>query len=252
MIVVSDDGPVRRITLDRPERRNAVTGKLAIELRRALEAAAADDGVRVIVLAGAGPVFSAGIDLDELRGFADAEYFRGVRTDILAAWNLLEQTPKPTIARIQGAAVGVSCELTLACDFRIIAENAIIGLPETKYGAVPDVGAPSRLPSLVGLGKAKELIMTSALIDGGEAERIGLVTAAVPADDLDAAVADLCERLLACSSAAVGRSKLILDAAAKPALAETLRQEIEYQVEVIQSVGLRPEELAERLNQNSS
>lgn len=248
MIVVSDAGPVRTITLDRPERRNSVTGKLAIELRTALDSAAAADEVRVIVLAGAGPVFSAGIDLEELRGFADADYFRAVRTDILTAWNLLEQIPKPTIARIQGAAIGVSCELTLACDFRIIAQDAIIGLPETKYGAVPDVGAPSRLPSLVGLGKAKELVLTSALIDGAEAERIGLVTRAVPAGELDGAVADLCDRLLACSSAAMGRSKLILDAAAKPALQETLRQEIEYQIEVIESVGLRPEALAERLN----
>lgn len=249
MIVVSDAGPVRTITLDRPERRNAVSGKLAIELRQALEEAAAADEVRVIVLAGAGPVFSAGIDLEELRGFADAEYFRGVRTDILAAWNLLEQIPKPTIARIQGAAIGVSCELTLACDFRIIAENAIIGLPETKYGAVPDVGAPSRLPSLIGLGKAKELILTSALIDGREAERISLVTRAVPAEQLDEAVGELCERLLACSSAAIGLSKQILDAAAKPALEQTLRLEIEYQMQVIEGAGLRPEALAERLKQ---
>jgi enoyl-CoA hydratase/carnithine racemase len=117
----------------------------------------------------------------------------------------------------------------LACDLRVMAADAIIGMPETRVGLIPDVGGSSRLPAIVGLGRAKELVMASRLIDGTEAERIGLVNRVAPADGLDAATEQLCGELLACAPVAVCYAKRVLDAAAKPALAVTLEQEVTYQ-----------------------
>jgi enoyl-CoA hydratase/carnithine racemase len=147
---------------------------------------------------------------------------------------------KPTVAQIHGACIGGAMELALACDLRVMAADALIGLPETRVGLVPDVGGSSRLPSVVGLGRAKELIMTGRLIDGREAERIGLVNRVAEADGLDAATDELVAELLACAPVAVGLSKRVLDAAAKPALAATLELEV-----ALQALCAQTEDVAE-------
>src|SRR3712207_7699750 len=131
---------------------------------------------------------------------------------------------KPTICQIHGGCIGGAMELALACDLRVMASDALIGMPETRVGLIPDVGGSSRLPSIVGLGRAKEMIMASKLIDGTEAERIGLVNRVAPADELDAATDQLVDELLACAPTAVGLAKRVLDGVAKPALASTLEQ----------------------------
>jgi enoyl-CoA hydratase/carnithine racemase len=110
-----------------------------------------------------------------------------------------------------------------------MAADAVIGMPETRVGLIPDVGGSSRLPSIVGVGRAKELIMTSKLIDGVEAERIGLVNRVAPAEELEAATDQLVDELLSCAPTAVGLAKRVIDAAAKPALASTLEQEVTIQ-----------------------
>jgi enoyl-CoA hydratase/carnithine racemase len=120
-------------------------------------------------------------------------------------------------------------ELALACDLRVMASDGLIGMPETRVGLIPDVGGSSRLPAVVGLGRAKELVMTGRMIDGTEAERIGLVNRVAAAADLDAATDTLVAELLACAPVAVGLAKRVLDAAAKPALAATLEQEVTAQ-----------------------
>jgi enoyl-CoA hydratase/carnithine racemase len=107
-----------------------------------------------------------------------------------------------------------------------MAADAIIGLPETRIGLIPDVGGSSRLPSVIGVGRAKEMIMTGKLIAGEEAERIGLVNRVAPAAELDAATEQLAGELLACAPIAVGLAKRVIDAAAKPALATTLELEV--------------------------
>jgi enoyl-CoA hydratase/carnithine racemase len=107
-----------------------------------------------------------------------------------------------------------------------MAADAIIGLPETRIGLIPDVGGSSRLPAVVGLGRAKELILTGRFIDGTEAERIGLVNRVAPAEALEAATDQLVGELLACAPIAVGLAKRVLDAAAKPALSTTLELEV--------------------------
>jgi enoyl-CoA hydratase/carnithine racemase len=230
IVLCENRGAVRHVILNRPEKRNALNGELIGALDDAFAAAAADRDVQCVVVRGAGPMFSSGIDLGALGALAeDPTGLATVRAPIVAAWNALERMPKATIAQIHGACLGAAMELALACDLRVMAADAIIGLPETRVGLVPDVGGSSRLPAVVGLGRAKELVMASKLIDGTEAERIGLVNRVAPADELDAATAALVGELLACAPVAVGHAKRVLDAAAKPALAATLEHEVTVQ-----------------------
>ena len=137
--------------------------------------------------------------------------------------------PKATIAQIHGGAIGGAMELALACDLRVMAEDAVAGLLETRIGLIPDVGGSSRLPAIVGLGNAKELIMTGKLIDGREAHRIGFANRIAPAEELDAATDQLVNELLACAPRAVALAKQVIDAAAKPGLAESLEREVDAQ-----------------------
>jgi enoyl-CoA hydratase/carnithine racemase len=230
LVLTEDHGHVRHVVLNRPEKRNAFDDALVLALRDALEAAADDGDVHCVVVRGAGPMFSSGVDVAGLAALAaDPARLRAFRRPILDTWNLLEEMAKPTVAQIHGACIGGSMELALACDLRVMATNAVMGLPETRVGLVPDVGGSSRLPSVVGLGRAKELIMTGRLIDGREAERIGLVNRVADADGLDQATEELVGELLACAPVAVGLAKQVLDAAAKPALAATLELEVALQ-----------------------
>jgi enoyl-CoA hydratase/carnithine racemase len=230
LVVVEDRGAVRHVILNRPEKRNALSAALIEELAKALRAAAADDAVRVVVLRGEGAMFSSGMDVADLGALAAAPHrLPELREAILATWNLCEDMAKPTIAQLHGACLGGAAELALACDLRVMAADAVIGLVETRVGLIPDVGGCSRLPALVGLGRAKELIMASKLIDGTEAERIGLVNRVAPGDELDAATEQLATELLACAPLAVGLAKGVLNAAARPGLAQTLEQEVAAQ-----------------------
>jgi enoyl-CoA hydratase/carnithine racemase len=137
--------------------------------------------------------------------------------------------PKPVVCQIHRACFGGALEVALGCDLRIAADDAQLGLPEVKFGIIPDVGGSTRLPAVVGLGRAKELIMTAATIDAAEAHRIGLVNRVAPAAELDSAVQALVDELLANSHVAVGRAKRVLDASARPALATTLELEVAVQ-----------------------
>jgi enoyl-CoA hydratase/carnithine racemase len=230
LVRTEDRDAVRHLVLNRPEKRNALNGELIAELGAAIEAAAADSDVRVLVLRGEGAMFSSGMDLNDLRELSEnPERTREGRRPILQAWNLLEEMPKPTICQIHGAALGGAFELALACDFRTMAEDAVAGIMEVRVGLLPDVGGCSRLPAVVGLGNAKELIMTGKVIDGREAHRIGFANRIAPAGELDAATEKLATELLACAPRAVGLAKRVMDAAAKPALAVTLEQEVAAQ-----------------------
>ncbi len=230
LVTTEDRGAVRRVILDRSEKRNAFNGELVLALGEALRAAADDDAVHCVVLRGAGPMFSAGMDLSTLADLASApENLRAFRRAVLDAWNLAEEMTKPTICSIQGACIGGAMELALACDLRVMATDAVIGMPETRIGLIPDVGGSSRLPQIVGLGRAKELIMTGKMIGGEEAERIGLVNRVAPAEELEAATQALVDELLACAPVAVGLAKRVMDASARPALSATLELEVAMQ-----------------------
>ncbi len=244
-VTIETRGAVRHVILDRPAKRNALDAALIAALAEALRAAADDHQVRCVVLRGAGAVFSAGMDLAELAALAEApERLREYRREILATWNLAEEMPKPTIAQLHGACIGGALELALACDLRVMAEDAVAGLPETRVGLIPDLGGCSRLPAVVGLGRAKEMIMTGRMVGAEEALRSGLANRVAPAERLDEATAALADELLACSPLAVGLAKRALDAAAKPALSTTLELELTAQQVCVGS--LRPEEDANR------
>ncbi|HEX8065880.1 MAG TPA: enoyl-CoA hydratase/isomerase family protein [Thermoleophilaceae bacterium] len=230
LVGVEDRGPVRHVVLQRAEKRNAMNEELLRELGEAFREAADDESVRVVVIRGDGPMFSSGMDLGDLRSLSEhPERLRSFRGPILAAWNLVEEMTKPTIAQIHGACIGGAAELALACDMRTMAEDAVLAIPEVRVGLIPDVGGSSRLPAVVGLGVAKELIMTGRAIDGREAHRIGFANRVAPEDELDAVTGALCDELLACAPLAVGLAKRVMDAAAKPALAATLEQEVTCQ-----------------------
>jgi enoyl-CoA hydratase/carnithine racemase len=230
LIGVEDRGGVRHLVLQRAEKRNAFNGELIEALGHALEDAAADESVRVVVVRGDGAMFSSGMDLHDLQELSqDPANLRPYRRRILGWWNLLEEMPKPTIVQIHGACLGGAFELALAADFRVMAEDAMAGIMEVRIGLLPDVGGCSRLPSIVGLGNAKELIMTGKVIDGREAHRIGFANRIAPADELDALTEAFANELLQCAPRAVGMAKRVIDASAKPALAATLEQEVQAQ-----------------------
>jgi enoyl-CoA hydratase/carnithine racemase len=234
LVDTEDRGAVRHIVLNRPEKRNAFNGELIEATGLAFEEAAADDSVRVVVVRGNGPMFSSGMDIGSLQqASASPDALHDFRAPILRWWNLLEEMPKPTIVQIHGACIGGAMELALAADMRVMAEDAVAAILEVKIGLIPDVGGCSRLASVVGIGRAKELIMTGRFLGGEEALQIGFANRVAPADELDATTQALCDELLAAAPMAVSLAKGIIDRAAKPALEETLVTEGEAQARLL-------------------
>ncbi len=230
IVVTEDHGPVRHVVLNRPEKRNAMNQELLRELAGALRAAATEESVHCVVLRGAGPVFSAGVDLGELASFAgEASVLRPFRGVFLECANVCEEMAKPVVCQIHRTCVGGALEVALGCDLRIASSDAQLGLPEVRFGLIPDVGGSARLPAVVGLGRAKELVMTAKLIDAAEAERIGLVNRVVAPEELEQATQALVDALLSNSPVAVGRAKRVIDAAARPALSQALEMELSVQ-----------------------
>jgi enoyl-CoA hydratase/carnithine racemase len=230
IVVTEDRGQVRHIVLNRPEKRNAMNQELLRALGQALREAAAEASVHCVVLRGEGPVFSAGVDLNELMDSTGrVGMLRPFRQVFLDCANLCEEMTKPVICQIHRTCVGGALEVALGCDLRIASSDAQLGLPEVKFGIIPDVGGSTRLPAVVGLGRAKELIMTARMIGAEEAERIGLVNRVVEPKELEGATQALIDELLANSPVAVGRAKRVIDASARPALAQTLEMEIAVQ-----------------------
>jgi enoyl-CoA hydratase len=178
------DPPVARITLNRPEKLNALSHALVDALRDALRQAAGDDEVKVVVLRGAGAAFSAGYDLSEEveDDIESADRWHHILSeDVSVTLDLLRLT-KPTIAAVRGWCLAGGCDLAMACDMIIAADDAKFGEPEIRYGSGP---VTMLMPFLIGQKKTNELLFTGDVIDAAEAERIGLINRVVPADDLD-------------------------------------------------------------------
>jgi enoyl-CoA hydratase/carnithine racemase len=229
LVSVEDHGRVRHLILDRPEKRNAFNFDLVLALRDAARQAADDQQVHCVVLRGAGAAFSAGIDIFELGSLAGTENLRPFRRYCIEAANLLEDMTKPVLAQIHGACLGLGAEIALACDLRVMADDVKFGLPETKLGLIPDVGGSSRLPAVVGLGNAKELLMTGRTIGAAECFRIGAANRIASAAALEDTTQELVDELLAASPLAVGFAKRVADGIAKPTLAASLEQEVAFQ-----------------------
>ena len=220
---------VRHIVLDRPDKRNAIHHDMVLELRDAAREAYEATDVHCVIVRGEGRAFSAGIDINQLGNLGGAALLRPFRRDCVELVNLLEEMPKPVIAQIHGACLGLGAEIALACDLRVMSDDALFGLPETKLGLIPDVGGSSRLPAVVGLGIAKELIMTGRTIDAAECHRIGAANRVVPVDRLEAETQALVDELLTAAPLAAGLAKRVLDGVAKPTLAASLEQEVSIQ-----------------------
>jgi len=200
-------GDVATITLDVPEKLNRVSMTARDQLADLFAELGRDEGVRAVVLTGAGAkAFTAGGDI---AGFLEREPEELSRL----AWNIAapERCPKPVIAKLRGYAFGVGLELALACDFRIASEDVELGQPEVKIGMIPGSGGTQRLARMVGLGRAKDLVMRGRPVEAAEALAIGLVTKVVPAVELDAAVERLVEELRQLSPLALAMAKRVLN-----------------------------------------
>jgi enoyl-CoA hydratase/carnithine racemase len=256
LVTTEDRDAVRHVVLNRPEKRNAMNQALLLELADALREAGDEPSVHCVVLRGEGRVFSAGVDLRELASFAgDPSVLRPFRNVFLNCANLAESMPKPVVCQIHHTCVGGALEVALGCDLRIASQGSQFGLPEVRFGIIPDVGGSSRLPAVVGLGRAKEMIMTAGMIDASEAHRIGLVNRVVPAEELDSATQMLVDELLANSHIAVGRAKLVMDASARPTLSRTLEMEVavqEYCVAAMREATRQGDEVASDPDANAA
>jgi len=203
---VERDGAVATITLDVPGKLNRVSLAARRQLASAFAELGEDEGVRAVVLTGAGGSFTAGGDI---ASFLSAP----VDEMTTLAFNVAspERCPKPVIARIEGYCLGVGFELALACDFRVCSEDAQLGLPEIGLGMIPGSGGTQRLARLVGLSRAKDVIMRRKRITAADALTWGLVSEVVPADGLDEAVERMIGELSALSPVALAMAKRVLN-----------------------------------------
>ncbi|MCK4645912.1 MAG: enoyl-CoA hydratase/isomerase family protein [Candidatus Aminicenantes bacterium] len=172
------------LTINRPEKLNAISNELISELKKLLDEIEKDEDLRALILTGAGDkAFVAGADIKELVD-RDARLGRRVSQERQEVFSRIENLPVPVIAAVNGYALGGGLELALACSIRICSEKAQFGAPEVKLGIIPGDGGTQRLPRLVGLGRAMELILTGDFIDAQEAYRIGLVNKVLPQEEL--------------------------------------------------------------------
>ena len=183
-VIYEKSDRIGTITLNRPKSMNSLSSELLKELDHVLTEIDNDDEVKVVILAGSDKYFAAGADITEIGQIKtpkDAHRFLKMAQSV---FNHIEDLEKPVIAAIGGLALGGGCELTLACDLRIAAENATFGQPEIKIGVIPGAGGTQRLPRIVGVTKAKELLYTGDFMDAQEAYRTGLINKIVPAASL--------------------------------------------------------------------
>jgi enoyl-CoA hydratase len=214
------------ITINRPDKRNALNIKTREEGAAALEELRADDSVRVVVITGAGDkAFIAGADISEFAG-RTAVTQRDVMTG-RSLFTAIDSFPKPVIAMINGYCLGGGCELALACDLRIASERASFGQPEINLGIIPGGGGTQRLTHLVGEGKAMELILTGEIINAQAAHAIGLVNRVVPHEELEAKTMEIASRIAEKSPIALRLAKEAVKTAARSSLDEGLRREID-------------------------
>ena len=226
-ILVERRDAVAVLTLNAPERRNAIDLEMVQGLHAALDDLRGDDDVVAVVLTGAGEkAFAAGADIAQLKERAARDALAAINSALFAK---VEEFPVPVIAAIRGFCLGGGCELAIACDLRVAGAGAKLGQPEVSLGIIPAAGATYRLPRLVGLGKARELVYTGRILDAAEAERIGLVERVVPDGEvLDAALA-LAGEIAKNGPLAVRLAKQSMNALARPnqAIASTLESALQ-------------------------
>ncbi|MFN8829130.1 MAG: enoyl-CoA hydratase [Labrys sp. (in: a-proteobacteria)] len=210
------------ITMNRPAALNALNAQLKRELAQAIAAADADPAVAAIVLTGSEKAFAAGADVKEMAG---KDFMASYLDDFLAAFDRVAEARKPVIAAVAGYALGGGCELAMACDMIIAADNAKFGQPEIKLGIFPGAGGTQRLVRAIGKAKAMDLILTGRTMDAVEAERCGLVARIVPVADLIAEALKAAETIAAMSLPSVLMAKESVNRAFEMSLHEGVRFE---------------------------
>ncbi|MDI2098711.1 enoyl-CoA hydratase/isomerase family protein [Ruicaihuangia caeni] len=201
------DAGILLVTINRPAARNALDQLAQRELRELLRTASDDDEVRGLVITGAGDAaFVSGADIGELR---DRDLLSGLRGDAQQLFSEVQAFEKPTVAAINGHALGGGCELALACDLRIAVEHAKIGLPEVGLGIIPGAGGTQRLARHIGVGRAVDMILTGRLLSADEARDAGLVSDVVPRDRLLARSTEIMRGILSKAPLAVRLAKLV-------------------------------------------
>jgi enoyl-CoA hydratase/carnithine racemase len=237
------DGDIATLTLARPGKRNAQNPLMWQELARLGAELLPDQTLRCLVVNGEGPAFSAGIDLVEgmariqadMAGRTDGEHIRAAGMAAAGTFSWIPNLSCASVAAVRGHAYGAGLQLALACDFRIFAEGTKVGLTETRYGLMPDMGATVRLPRIIGESRARELILLGDVIDAAEAMRIGLANRVVADGDLDNAAAELAARLAAQPPIATRGARRAIDAAWHRSPEESFTVALEQQIRCLES-----------------
>jgi len=225
-IILEKRGRVALLTINRPEKLNALNIKTRQEMAEALDELRNDDSVRVLVITGAGEKsFVAGADIAEFEGRTALQQRAIMRAK--SVFTATEDFPKPIIAMINGFCLGGGCELALSCDIRMASDRARFGQPEINLGIIPGGGGTQRLTRLVGEGKAMQMILTGEMIDAQEAYRLGLVNEVHPAAELEAKTMELANKIAEKSPIALAMAKAAVKNAARMNLREGLDQEID-------------------------
>ena len=217
---------IATITLNRPEALNALNAELVEELRQALEIIAEDSNIRILILTGSEKAFAAGGDIKAML-VCDPLMAKNYVEPMHKVFNRLADFPKPTIAAISGYALGGGLELAVTCDFRIASDSASFGFPETGLGIFPAAGGSQRIPRLIGLSKAKELMFTGDIIKADRALSIGLINKVVPSTDLLTEANQLAQKLLKKAPLALRALKESIHIGLQTDLQSGLSQEIE-------------------------
>jgi enoyl-CoA hydratase/carnithine racemase len=212
---------VFEISLNRAAKRNAIHWPMLQELGAAIDCAEQTPGVRAVIVRGEGTGFSSGIELQAFAQLPETfgENWPAHMLNVTGAFQALvtkfERCSLPTIALLHGYVLGLGLELALACDVRFAARSTKLGLPETRLGIIPDVGGTTRLTRLIGPARAKEIIFTGRMIDSAEAERLGIVNAVVPNDELRAKGDAFAAEIALAAPLAVTYAKRVIDGAAE-------------------------------------
>jgi enoyl-CoA hydratase len=214
-ILTERRGSAVLLTLNAPERRNAIDQEMVDGMHRALDELWDDEALAALVITGAGDkAFAAGADIAQLRERTGQDALKAINSTVFAR---IEEFPAPVIAAVRGFALGGGCELAIACDLRVLGESAKMGQPEVKLGIIPAAGGTYRLPRLVGLGAARELVYTGRIVDAAECLRLGLANCVVPDAQVLERALQLAEEIGQNGRLAVRAAKRALNALARPA-----------------------------------
>lgn len=218
-----EDG-IGRIQFNRPDKLNAVNSEVLKDLEKALDACREDESVRVVVLTGNEKAFAAGADVKDM-STGDIPFAYALTDLTFRVQEKLADMPCPTIAAVSGYALGAGCELALCCDFRIAGDNAILGLPEITLGIIPGGGGTQRLPRLIGLPAAAEMVLLGKTVKADRAENLGLVHRVVPPDRLEEESRELAGKFLKLPPVALRAAKTALRRGLGVSLKEGLQVE---------------------------